>query len=216
MITNEAIEIMKFLLPGFFIQSFVSAMHVTESVDKLRFVIKAMIYTFIVQYASQIMLSLPIISAMESNILHTATVIAISIIIAIAHCYAIRYDYMRFLRNINITERSSRATTWDDVFSSGMGYATISLQSGYKIRGIINNFSNDKQEGIVALTSAVKIANGAVTKYDAELVVIPNIQHIDVIELDSRPFSYRRTAKRRKPYRPRARSHPFEILQVAP
>jgi hypothetical protein len=62
--------------------------------------------------------------------------------------------HMKFFRWANLTDRTSRDTAWDDVFTDEKRFITLHLEDARRISGWPLYYSNNKDEGFVYLSQA--------------------------------------------------------------
>lgn len=81
-----------------------------------------------------------------------------SLILPIIWGTIVHYDiHMGLLRKLKLTDRTSRDTAWDDVFTDEKRFVTIHLNDERRITGWPMYYSNNKDEGFMYLTNAAWI-----------------------------------------------------------
>lgn len=212
MFSTEALTILIFLLPGFVVQLVVTTLYPGRDKDKLRFFIKSLGYTLIIQLLSQSTLApvaqdftflfqinngmLPVKIRIDSFI--------ISIILGLAVSYSIRFDIiMSLLRLVKVTEKTSLSCTWEDVFIGESRFVTVTFTDGIRITGTIRHYSDDKSEGMISLANAYWINNNRHERIDVDYVLIPNISDIRSIEFHHPRRSNDDTGQRESEAKPR-------------
>ena len=89
---------------------------------------------------------------------------------------------MRALRFLKVTNRTSRETAWDDVFTNADRYITVHLHDGRRLTGWPMYYSNSPDEGFVYLYNPAWINEK--NEYEETLVhgTLINKENIDFIE----------------------------------
>lgn len=149
----EALSILLILLPGFLcariVQSFFVRPQQTE-VDKF---VEALIYSFVIYVLFAITFHGTTGDLTEP--LHLAVLAAYSMILGLLASAALTNDWVgRVLRRLGVTQRTSNASIWNDVFRSCGGYVLVELADGRLVIGWVRYFSDRDEEPSLFLEDA--------------------------------------------------------------
>lgn len=162
-LTVEAINILFFLIPGLLSTTIISLIVVRKELSFIDKVIEALIFNFIIYSLTALFVNLEpfaSITSSKSNIsfLYTnnrfflITLLLISVILPSFVGCIIYYDlHMRFLRFIKLTDKTSRATAWQDIFIEHKKFLVIHFKDGRRIYGWPLNYSDTPDEGLIYL-----------------------------------------------------------------
>ena len=164
--------------------------------DNLHKVINALIFSFII-YAihSLIFKDLPVILVEKAignekqygiNFVNPSilSLIVISFFISLMISISVKYDlHMRFFRWAKITDRTSRANLWFDVFTDIKYYVIINFEDGRRLFGWPEYFSDDPNDKSLFLCHASWIKDdGELINLDNRGILVTPNEKIDTIE----------------------------------
>ena len=162
-LTLEVFNILLLLLPGLVAsQVFYSTAGIEERKLPDR-IIDSIIYSFIIYLLIGIIFEwkpLIYVRQSEGGIVYTlcnnrtlilSNLILMIIVPLIIAAFYHNDIYMKLLRKLKITTKSSRPNTWADVFISHDRYIVAHLKDGRRVRGYPSRFSTDPEEGFVYL-----------------------------------------------------------------
>jgi hypothetical protein len=166
-----ALQIFLILLPGFAAAYLVQLLAVRSKQTDLDKVIEALLFSFVIYVTyyifhrgSQVLtfVSLPqneTVSFQSGSVLGLA---GITLFWALAMILFVNRDGTRFLRKINITERTSRSSIWNDVFQGIQqtkdpelgSIVQVELADGRSLLGLVQFYSDTAEECSVFLSRA--------------------------------------------------------------
>jgi hypothetical protein len=161
----EALGILVLLLPGFLCAYIVQQLAVRRSQTELEKVIEGPILSFVLYMLVlpfghyQLPVSWVTTPGQIGITVHWKALLALGgLAIALALIYAanINHDWvLRFCRWINLTERTSRNTIWNDAFQDIQNrYLAVGLADGRSVVGYLRYYSDDPQEASLFLEDA--------------------------------------------------------------
>lgn len=162
-LTVEAINIIFFLIPGLLATTIISLIVVRKEISFIDKVIEALILNFIIYSMTAIFVNLEpfasITSSKEvisfsftSNRTFLITLLSITILFPSLIGGIIYYDFhMRLLRFIKLTDKTSRVTTWQDIFIENKKFLVAHFKDGRRIYGWPLNYSDTPDEGLIYL-----------------------------------------------------------------
>ncbi|MBZ5598556.1 MAG: DUF6338 family protein [Acidobacteriia bacterium] len=157
----ETASIIVVLLPGFISAAIISALCVRPKQSEFEKVIEAVVNTFVVVVVYALVVGkfpLSMEATADQNTTHYQLVIdrlplLILIVIAIGWsllvCFCEQRDFpFHFLRRWRFTTRTSRASLWDDAFSTygPKGYVQVELSDGRCVMGYPKKYSDDTKD----------------------------------------------------------------------
>lgn len=202
MYSFQAIQILIFLIPGFISEALLNQFVVRKDRSDLWTVVEALIFSLVIYTIYSLLVSkspveLTVINVPDKTTSSTYTynsiaflwLIAFSIIIPIILSYLITYDvYMKLLRFLHISQRTSRESTWLDTFLDYQRYIIINFTDGRRIMGWPRYYSDDPEEQYIYLYKPALIIRNETTKKDeykyldtAEGILITPEQKIESI-----------------------------------
>jgi len=116
----------------------------------------------------------------------------LSIVLPVLFGVIVHYDlHMKFFRLVKLTDKTSRDTAWDDVFTDEKRFLTIHLKDERRLAGWPSYYSNNKEEGFIFLSKPAWINDENVYEHTESFGLLINRESIDFIEFMS-------TSKERK------------------
>ena len=193
MVTAQTYQILFFLLPGFLVQLLVAALHPSMEKDQFRFILLGLLYSVLIQALIALtpwgeaflgVCSIDLSQGQNSlKVDFSLYRFVLSVVVGLLVSYVIKFDiFMRFLRFIRSTEKTSYNSTWADVFTSFRGYVTITFKDGVRISGNVCHYSDFKDEGMLTISNAAWIDDNEYVLIDVEYVLIPNISDVRTVE----------------------------------
>ncbi len=160
----EALSVFVVLMPGFVTTIILNTLVVRPKHDSLRFLVEALVFSFLIYSVVAISSTGELVSVVsiedgdttryraDPNTKALLIATASSVLLALVLAFALTHDvHMRFLRTIGITRRTSRHTTWLDVFSEQDRYVVVHLDDGKRVRGWPQYYSDTPEEGLLYL-----------------------------------------------------------------
>lgn len=109
--------------------------------------------------------------------------LAYSIILPMIFGTIVHYDiHMLVFRKMKLTDKTSRDTAWDDVFTDETRFLTIHLKDERRISGWPLYYSNNKEEGFIYLSNPSWIDNNNEYLSAESHGILVNRESIDLIE----------------------------------
>ena len=108
----------------------------------------------------------------------------ISFLVSVAISVSVKYDlHMKLLRKFKVTDRTSRANLWFDVFTDIKSYVIINFEDGRRLFGWPEYFSDDPNDKSLFLCQASWIdGEGKLIDLDNRGILITPNEKIDTIE----------------------------------
>jgi hypothetical protein len=196
MFTEEALSLLIFLLPGFLSMAILDMLTPGKRTDNLQKIINALIFSLIV-YSIYFLIfeDYPIIPIekdaqsnkdilIDSHRLNLLILVVISLGIALIMGYLIKKDlHMKFLRWLNVTDRTSRSNVWFDVFTDKKSYVIVNFKDGRRLFGWPEYFSDDPNDQTIFLCHASWIdGDGQIVDLDNKGILVTPNEPIETIE----------------------------------
>lgn len=166
----QALAVLFVLLPGFLSAYIVQSLCVRPQQTELDKVVEAFLYSFLIyvvfaSLGAPIPVALRVESAggatlysIETKPIHLLVLGLISISFALAVAATLNNDlHTRLLRKFHITQRTSRASIWSDVFHQFSGYAVVELVDGRLVLGWLRLYSDTPENASLFLEDAAWI-----------------------------------------------------------
>jgi len=187
------------LMPGLLSSAIYNQIRRKADVSTFEKIVEAFIFTFLVYIAINISYTWsPLAKAIKTDgqITYELTndlclilmTLGYAIIFPLIWGAIVHHDlHMRLFRFAKLTDRTSRDTAWDDVFTDEKRYITIHLKDGRRIAGWPLYYSNNKNEGFIFLSQAGWI-NKENTYIETESHgVLISKDNVDLIEFMDNP-----------------------------
>ena len=194
----EVLTTLTFLIPGFLSSAILGALVVRREKDPVGRIVEALIFSLsyyvlvtAVTHNSPVFLRVEGFGnektySISFNPKFTILLVSIAVIAPIILSLFLTNNWhMRLLRFLRITERSSRATVWLDVFTEQKRYVTINLIDGRRVWGWPNYYSDDRDEGMVYLYDAAWIVDNKYQEVPGHGLFLVRKDQIDNIEFSS-------------------------------
>ncbi|EJK2116914.1 hypothetical protein NK428_003863 [Vibrio navarrensis] len=198
-ISYELINIIMLLIPGFLSVKIFDLFRNTDGKDNIDRLIEGLIYNLLIYAFIEYTYGwTPAFEYKKVNDTYTYAMstdkwlISITIILcvifpliwgAITH-----YDWhMKLLRKLRLTNKTSRQTAWDDVFSNEVRFLSLHLKDGRTVVGWPTYFSNDPDEGFIYLTQAAWVDDEGKYIETNSHGILFHKEHIEFIEFMQHP-----------------------------
>jgi len=165
----QALAVLFILLPGF-LAAYVLQMLVTRPKQSdLEKVVEALIFSFIIYFASAPVLRqrLPVswhnvteggVTSWVIDVTYWKLLVMLVLLplaFGLISAFLMQRDYLlRFFRHIDLTDRTSRASTWKDVLQDVEGVAQVELADGRSLMGWVRYYSDDSEDASIFLERA--------------------------------------------------------------
>lgn len=162
-ITLETINILFFLIPGFISSFIIDSIIVRKESSTVKRIIESLIFTFIIYLITNAISGIELFASLSSKDGQTVfsfsqnnkfllTLSLTSLLLPIFIGTVLYHDYhMAILRFLKITDKTSRDTTWQDVFVENKKFIVIHLKDERRIFGWPMYYSNVPENGIIYL-----------------------------------------------------------------
>lgn len=199
MYSFEALQVLAFLIPGFLASATLDMLMTRRERTQLGHVIEALIFSLLV-YAilALVGLGIPVhltvtqaqesAGASQTRIVYDAVgllvLVGLSILFPAVVASAANHDVpMRLARRLGATQRTGRATVWQDVFCGCSGYVVVHLEDGRRICGWPKYYSEKPEERCVYLEDARWIEEGRYQPIEAQGIMLDSHSGIVFIEV---------------------------------
>jgi hypothetical protein len=149
MIGFETLQIMLFLIPGFFSEVILNILVTRKNEKDLRFIVEALMFSiFTYSLFAYISNTSPVTLSTSNQFIFDPKSILMLMGIAIIWpsiiAVFITHDiHMWIIRKLNLSKLTSRSSTWQDVFSDKVVGITINFSDGRRLSGFPEYYSND-------------------------------------------------------------------------
>lgn len=204
-LTVETLNILLLLLPGFMSGQILYSVFRVDDVSVPKRVLDAIIFSFLIYIIiSYFSLWEPLASVQSiggklqysftknHKIIWLSLVIMVIIPILLGVLY--HSDLINsVLRKFNITTKTSRNNTWNDVFLSQDRYVVVTLKDNRRIRGYPTMFSTDPEEGYIYLYNPAWVNDDKENEDDSDYLesnchgFLLHRENIDLIEFTLDP-----------------------------
>lgn len=162
-LTLQTINILFFLIPGFIASFIIDSIIVRKELTPTSRIIESLIFTFLIYIIVSIFTSIELFAQINENNgeIHfklnvnwdfLSVLLIVTVTLPIIFGAILFYDlHLRFLRWIRITDKTSRDTTWQDVFIEQKRYIVIHHTDGRRIFGWPLYYSNIPENGYIYL-----------------------------------------------------------------
>lgn len=163
-ITNETMNILIFLIPGFLSSVILNGLIIRKEKDNFSKIIEALIFSMLIYAIVSVFIGYsPIV--MTQTITGNVTkyyieyhahvlipIVLLSLVFPLLIGILNRNDlHMKILRKLRITDKTSRSAVWVDVFTDQKRYVIVNLKDGRRIFGWPMYYSNTPEEGALYL-----------------------------------------------------------------
>jgi len=167
--TMQALAVLFFLLPGFLAAYILQTLVPRPKQTDLDKIIEALIFSFVIYLASALIIGtkLPVSWHVETDPSGNSTyaigaswwklltLLALPIVLGFVVAFLMQRDYfLRAMRWAKLTNRTSRASTWNDVLQDVDGVAQIELADGRSVMGWVLYYSDDADDPSIFLQRA--------------------------------------------------------------
>ena len=168
-LTYETVNLLLLLMPGLLSSSIYNLLRRKEELSTLDKIIEALIFSFLIYISLNLTYGWePLAQAkkIDNEILYTFSpdtglillTLLYSVVLPIIWGSIVHYDlHMKLFRKAKITDRTSRDTVWDDVFTNEKRFITIHLKDERRIAGWPLYYSTNKDDGFLYLSQAAWI-----------------------------------------------------------
>ena len=162
-LTVETINILFFLIPGFISSFIIDSIIVRKESSIAKRIIESLVFTFIIYLITNIMTNVELFASLTSvngktsfifsqNTKFLVTLFLTSTFFPIIIGTILYHDFhMVILRFFKVTNKTSRDTTWQDVFIEQKKFVVIHFKDGRRIFGWPMYYSNIPENGIIYL-----------------------------------------------------------------
>ncbi|HEX2253601.1 MAG TPA: DUF6338 family protein [Thermoanaerobaculia bacterium] len=159
--TFEALSILVVLLPGFLSSALLDHVVVRRGRDNVQRVVEALVFSFVIYAVLLIVLGPPVhplpmtageLARFPLSRVFVGGSLLLSILLPSLLGLLITTDWhMKLLRRLRVTNKTSRETTWLDVFSEQQRYVIVNLSGNRRVFGWPMYFSSNRDEGLLYL-----------------------------------------------------------------
>ncbi|MGE4260075.1 DUF6338 family protein [Shewanella sp.] len=171
-VTFETLNLLLLLFPGLLSSRIIQVFRRRKSQDHVDMLFDVLIFSFLTYVFVEIFYKWePIFSVSKntdgtfkyvanSNYCSIGLTLVVSVLLPVVVGAVIHHDlHMRLLRLLRVTNRTSRETAWDDVFTSLNRYVTVHFKNGNRLTGWPMYYSNTPDEGYLYVHDAAWIDN---------------------------------------------------------
>lgn len=163
-LTYETLNLLMLLMPGLLSSVIYNLIRRKSDTATFEKIIESLIFTFIVYVAISVTHTWqPLATATKVGTEVTYTINKDTCLILLTLFYAIAFPlilgsivhhdlHMKLFRWAKLTDRTSRDTAWDDVFTDEKRFITVHLEDERRISGWPLYYSNNKDEGFIYLS----------------------------------------------------------------
>ena len=165
-LTYETINLLMLLMPGLISSNIFELLRRKSAVSNFEKITQSFIFTFLIYITVNITYKWePLAQAVKSpngityqistDISLILLTIAYAIILPVIWGSIVHHDFhMKLLRFFELTDRTSRDTAWDDVFTNEKRFLTVHLNDERRITGWPLYYSNNEDEGFIYLSQS--------------------------------------------------------------
>lgn len=194
-VTFETLNLLLLLFPGLLSSRIIQVVRRRQSHDHIEMLFDVLIYSFLTYVVVEALYKWqPIFSVKKgsddtftyvasSDFCSIALTLVVSIILPLIAGIVIHHDlHMKILRFFRVTNRTSRETAWDDVFTDLDRHITVHFKNGKRLAGWPLYYSNNPDEGFVYVNEAAWIddENEYIETYSHGILI--NKEDVDFIE----------------------------------
>lgn len=164
--TYETINVLMLLIPGLISMRILETIRRKEIESAVNKLIESFIFSFLIYIAVAFIYKWEPIAKAEkvgneitysicTDYFLLAITLGLSVLFPLVLGAVVHNDYhMVVLRFLRVTNRTSRDTAWDDVFTNHVRFLTIHLKDGRRVTGWPEYYSNSPDEGFIYLSQA--------------------------------------------------------------
>jgi hypothetical protein len=167
--TLQALAVLFILLPGFLAAYILQSLVSRPKQSDFEKLIEALILSFVIYLVSALMMgtTLPVswhsVTDASGNITFEIelawwkllVLLLLPMVLGFLSAFLMQHDYvLRFFRWANLTDRTSRASTWNDVLQDVEGAAQVELSDGSSVMGWVSYYSDDPDDASLFLQHA--------------------------------------------------------------
>jgi len=162
-ITIETLNILFFLIPGLFSSLIIDTIVVRKELTNISRIIEALIFTFLIYVILNLITNIELFATLKlidgeislkftNDKIFLLSLIILTLVLPILIGKVLHSDlHMSILRTLKITDKTSRDTTWQDVFIEQKRNIVIHLKDERRIVGWPMYYSNLPENGFVYL-----------------------------------------------------------------
>jgi len=192
MISFQALQILIFLIPGFISSSILNSLIVRRD-ERREFpaVIEALIFSMLVYTAYAVIRGTSPIALDQQGQAPTLSyeamgflwLLLISVVLPMSMSFLVTTDlHMKIARGLRITRRTSRSSTWFDVFYDIKTYVIIDFDNGRRVYGWPMYYSDNPEDQYVFLHDPYWIEGEEFIETGLKGLLITPAQRIEFIE----------------------------------
>jgi len=191
-LTYETVNLLMLLMPGLLSSGIFNLIRRKVGLSTFDKTVESFIFTFLIYITLNLTYGwepLAQTKKVDNEIIYTFSAdsylifltLLYSLVLPIIWGAIVHYDFhMCLLRKLKLTDRTSRDTAWDDVFTDEKRFVTIHLNDERRITGWPMYYSNNKDEGFMYLTNAAWInANNEYVNTESHGILITR----EIVEL---------------------------------
>lgn len=167
--TMQALAVFFILLPGFLAAYILQSLVTRPKQSDLEKVVEALIFSFVVYLISALIIGtkLPISWHPDKDAYGNVTyalnlswwkllvLLLLPVVLGLLSAFLLQHDYvLQALRWAKLTDRTSRASTWNDVLQDVDGVAQVELADGRSVMGWVRYYSDDADDASIFLERA--------------------------------------------------------------
>lgn len=187
------------LIPGFLSIKVFDLFRNTEIKDNTDRLIEGLIYNLLIYVSIEYTYGwTPAFEYKKVDEMYTYAISADKLLISITILFSVifpliwgavtHYDmHMKLLRICRLTNKTSRQTAWDDVFTNEVRYLSLHLKDERIVVGWPTYFSNDPDEGFIYLTQVAWVDDDSNYIETNSHGILFHKEHIDFIEFMRNP-----------------------------
>ena len=165
-LTYETANMLMLLMPGLLSSSLFNLLRRKQGLTSFDKIIESFLFAFLIYIALNLTYGWePLAQAKKvgTDVVYTFSADTCLIMLTIVYSVAlpliwgavVHYDWhMKLFRALKLTDRTSRDTAWDDVFTDEKRFVTVHLKDDRRISGWPLYYSNNKDEGFIYLSQS--------------------------------------------------------------
>lgn len=194
-VTFETLNLLLLLFPGLLSSRIMQVFRRRQSHDHVDMLFDVLIFSFLTFIIVDAIYSWqPIISVIKnkddsltyvasSDYIAIVLTIITSVVLPLIVGAIVHHDlHMRSLRKMRLTNRTSRETAWDDVFTSLDRFVTVHFKNGKRLAGWPMYYSNTPDEGYLYIYDAAWISDQNDYLETCSHGVLVNKEEVEFIE----------------------------------
>jgi len=167
--TLQALAALLILLPGFLAAYILQALVTRPKQSDLEKVIEALIFSFVIYLTSILIIGTTLPISWRSTVdkagnqswtingswWRIVTLLLLPVLFGLVSAWLMQHDaLLRLFRRLSLTDRTSRASTWNDVLQDVNGVAQVELSDGRSVMGWVSYYSDDPEDASIFLERA--------------------------------------------------------------